>query len=375
MFAQSKAIKPPVTPPLVLDQAPISALNTEDGESGSCVESDTMLPPTRHPLIPESQDKFEEVPQPALKIDLDSFQIALGLWCQDSAITRQQYAGLLEVLSLLETTSQIDELPRSIDALRQRTKARLPLMKLRRQQIPLVAAKLPTAGRHFSTTPMDWLYFFDPKYLFTTLLSSDAFKSKLHLGMAEFVDEAKELWHSPSWGASIRACSGDYAYHDNQPVFLSDVVQYRCTNEQCAKLHLGRVTCSGRDFSSFAPKAGSVTLQVQCLKPAEEMQELWLAALNQGTMRYAPQPKELIYIEDEQYFIPKDAVMGLERNVCLDYHFDNMNAIDPRIGRFDSIIIRRVYNRMTSTFRPLSMSPPIRGKLEIAEFGHQYLTE
>ncbi len=376
MFAQSEAITPAVTPPIVTDQAPISAfIDTEDGELGSSVENDTMLPPTRRPSIPGCQDKSEEVSQPALKFDLDSFQMALGLWCQDSAITRQQYAGLLEVLSLLEKTSQIDGLPRSIDALRRRTKARLPLMKIRRQQIPLVAAKLPTAGRHFSTTPMDWLYFFDPKHLFTTLLSSNAFKSKLHLGMAEFVDEPKELWHSPSWGASIRACSGDYAYHDNQPIFPSDVVQYRCSKEQCPMLHLGRVTCIGRDFSSFTPKAGSVTLQVQCLKPAEEMQEFWLAALNKGTMRYAPQPKEFICIEDEQYFILEDAVIGLERNVCLDYRFDDMNAIDPRIGRFDTIIIRRVYNKMTSMFRPLNMSPPIRGELEIAEFGRQYLAE
>ena len=148
MFAQSEAITPPVTPPLVPDQAPISAfIDTEDGELGSCAETDTMPPPTRRPSILESQDKSEEVLQPALKFDLDSFQMALGLWCQDSAITRQQYAGLLEVLSLLTNTSQIRELPRSIDALRRRTKARLPSMKIRRQQ-------LPTASRHFSTTPM-----------------------------------------------------------------------------------------------------------------------------------------------------------------------------------------------------------------------------
>ena len=88
----------------------------------------------------------------------------------------------------------------------------LPLMKIRKKHIPLVSAKLPPASSAFSSTPTDRLYWLDPVHLIATLLASSEFKTNMHIGMAEFVDSPKELWHSQSWWASIRACSGIFAY-------------------------------------------------------------------------------------------------------------------------------------------------------------------
>ena len=339
----------------------------------------SMPPPERRASISIGEDTSEEIIQKFLNLDVNDFEVALGLWCQDAAITRQQYSSLLEVLALLQEKAQIETLPKSIETLRRKTQARLPLMKMRKKRIPLTAAKLPTAGQAFSSTPMDWLYWFDPIHLIATVLASDEFKSKLHFGMAEFVDSPKELWHSPSWGASIRACSGDFAYcgprSNNQPVFPSDVIFYKCSNEGCLSTHLGRVSTIGRDFSKFAIKAGDITLQVQALRRSEELDLSWSSIFSFENMKFPLQSKELICIEDEFHYILQEHILSIEPNVCLDYLFDDLNPIDARIGRYDTFIIRRVFNKGRMLLRPLNLSPPIRAELEIAEFGRQYLVD
>ena len=112
---------------------------------------------------------------------------------------------------------------------------------MKRRKISLEAIKLPTmsaADRRKSSaanaTAISKIYYFDPVALFLTVLSSPDFLMKSYRGMAEFVNLPSELWQSRSWGSSIRSCSGDYAhYHNDQPLFPSDTVYYRCRDVVC----------------------------------------------------------------------------------------------------------------------------------------------
>lgn len=223
-------------------------------------------------------------------------------------------------------------------------------MKIKKQRIPLIAAKLPTAGpAAFSTSPTDWLYWFDPTHLVATLLALQEFKSKIHFGMAEFVDSPKELWHSPSWRASIRACSGKFAYcgPDNQPVLPSNIVNYKYANKVCLSVHISRVYTVGRDFLRFAVKPGDITLQVQALRRVNELDPSWQSVFAFHKMKFPLQSKKLVCIENEFYYVLQEDVVSIEPNVCLDYLFDNLNPIDPRIRRFDAFIIRLIFNKAT----------------------------
>ena len=60
-------------------------------------------------------------------------------------------------------------------------------MKLRRQEIDVAQNQMQT-GKNTATK----MYFFDPIDLFKTVLSSPSFQTKLHIGMAEFVDSPSQ---------------------------------------------------------------------------------------------------------------------------------------------------------------------------------------
>ena len=151
------------------------------------------------------------------------------------------------------------------------------MIKIRRKEVPLAQEKLPTLSaqqkNQFPKGPTSgWLYFFDPLPLFTTILSSLIFLNKMHIGMAEYIDEPSELWHSRSWSASIRSCSGDFAHYPNgEPIFPSDIVLYQCLEEMChcqaepPEPHYGRVFSVGRDRTASALRQGEIAIQVQVL--------------------------------------------------------------------------------------------------------------
>ena len=92
-----------------------------------------MPPPAsrRESLISEP-DLSEYIPHRRHTEKPDDFTIAFGLWCQDSGITRQNYVSLLEVLGLLESISQLSNLPRSVSTLKRIVKASLPLIRMKR---------------------------------------------------------------------------------------------------------------------------------------------------------------------------------------------------------------------------------------------------
>ncbi|OXV05527.1 hypothetical protein Egran_06705, partial [Elaphomyces granulatus] len=195
----------------------------------------------------------------------------VALWCEHVGVSRSQYAALLQILLILENIGPIRRLPKTLDHLKKQFWAQFPLLPMRRKKIPVVSTKLPTlsaAERGLVNFATCSLYFQDPIALLTNMARSPKFRSTMHHGMAHFVDEPAELWESSSWPSSIRSTSGEFArYADGSPIFISDVVKYRCMDQSCScsistEKHIGRVRAVGKDFTSCARSPGVVTIVV-----------------------------------------------------------------------------------------------------------------
>ena len=68
--------------------------------------------------------------------------------------------------------------------------------------------------------------------------------------MAEYVDEPVELWHSRSWGSSVRAASGDFVrIPDGSIIFPGDFVEFPPLQTRLTGISFifGRVIFTGRD--------------------------------------------------------------------------------------------------------------------------------
>ena len=183
----------------------------------------------------------EDIPIPQSVMELSDFEFVLGMWCEQAGITQKEYKSLQEVLKCLTNLQLLHRLPLKLNTLKRHCCQKLSLLKLWRKEVDVDPLKLST----LSTTAKrklpgvrivkDYVYFLDPKDLFQRMLSSSKFCSELHISMADFVDNPTELWHSFVWGSSICVCSGDYAYYlDMQPIFLSDIVYYKCENRTCS---------------------------------------------------------------------------------------------------------------------------------------------
>src|SRR5216117_22080 len=121
---------------------------------------------------------------------MNDFVFMMGLWCQQTGISRQQYCGLLQVLKLLKDISPISLLPLKLSTLKMNVQAQLPLLALHQKQIPVLSAKLSTlsaADKKLISSSMSWMYFIDPIPLIRSLPNSRAFSRKMHIGMTHFV--------------------------------------------------------------------------------------------------------------------------------------------------------------------------------------------
>ena len=90
-------------------------------------------------------------------------------------------------------------------------------------------------------------------------------------------------------------------------------------------------------------------------------------------MKFSLQFKELIYIKNEFHYVLQKNIILIKLNVYLDYTFDDLNFINSRNNRYDTFIIRRIFNKDKMLFRSLNLSPLIREELKITKFDRKYL--
>jgi hypothetical protein len=141
--------------------------------------------------------------------------------------------------------------------------------------------------RQANKNPITKLHIIDPTSIFIAFMSSDV-GQKMHSGLAHFVDEPEELYHSHSWASSVRANSpilsvgrrlkkAVYRMIDSMidVVFPSDIVLYCCTITHCPcqaanaeqphLSHIGRVYDVGRDYRNdfCTGEKDQIALQIQ----------------------------------------------------------------------------------------------------------------
>jgi hypothetical protein len=90
----------------------------------------------------------------------------------------------------------------------------------------------------------------------------------MHFGMAEYVDESVELWHSRSWGSSVRAASGDFARISNGPIiFPGDFVEFPPLQASLTGISFtfGRVIFIGRDRRQASATKDLVVVTLQAV--------------------------------------------------------------------------------------------------------------
>lgn len=207
---------------------------TTPAESGAAMDGSTTSIPASY----YDADGSEPVKHQRSPFEGSKFKHALAFWCQEAGISRTQYTALLEILRMGSRSGMMEELaklPSCLSTLKQQTRAQLPLLQLRRKRIPLQPDMV--AGTSEFRTEED-LYFFDAIQLTRIILSSDLMK-KMHFGFGEFHDAPTELWHGHGWRSSIRTTSGQFVYHQGEPVFPSDFIDFVCTDITCEELDLG----------------------------------------------------------------------------------------------------------------------------------------
>jgi hypothetical protein len=179
----------------------------------------------------------------------------------------------------------------------------------------------------------------------------------------------------------VSSTSGEFAkYPDGQPIFPSDIVRYQCSNTACkfecrmsgSEAHVGRIVAVGKDYRHNANVKGIVKLQLQMLIGYKAATDSLCTLLESTGPPF--RENELIVHEDEYLYLSESDISSWEKTILLDYQFQNgfsSCVAEPP----DRYLIRRVINQHITSVRPLCLTTPPRGELEIATYGRKQLMD
>jgi len=346
----------------------------------------SMEPPPRQASAPDLSDIIpheritDMVPQ--------KFELALGMWCEETGVSRQQYASLQEILRMLEPHVHLgDNLPNTLSTLQRHTRGLLPALKMRKKTIPLIPEKQASAAEGRKSTqegriPTEDLTFFDLAALFQAFLSADEVIGKMHIGLAEFHDEPTELWHSHSWASSIRTTSGQYAHYPEtagadagDAIFPSEFLMFTCMNASCTENHMGMVHAVARDYRTEATQLGEVIMRVRELYRWKQAVEF---GRESGLIFDPAVLEEEVVLSDIFHYIPESHALAHITNIVADHLFDEPHGrgrlLKPTANQ---LLLRRTIDSVGPEevlLRPLYQTPPLRAELELKEYGRRHFT-
>ncbi|KAI9688924.1 MAG: hypothetical protein M1820_010214 [Bogoriella megaspora] len=360
----SQPIDPePLPQPNEIDQVP-----QEEFVDHADAESIAMPPPP----IPFAGDSTEEVFHRQKPLDMDEWLFAMALFIESAGLSRKQYQQFRSAMLLLTDISRIQNLPRRLDTLKNSLRAQLPLLKMRQKDITLDVNKIPTRVSSSGT-----VFSIDPAHLFRTILLTPRIRAKMHFGMAILVENQTELWHSNSWASSIRTTSGDFAHFTTgEPVFPSDIVLYKCNDMHCGCLsrsHAARICAVMRDHTVDAIKSkeeGRIILYAQKLLSEAELPSDIYHTVEAESLQ--PPKTEIFIVEDQEIQLTESSLLSRGADVYIDYEFGTDRTSNSHKSR---IVLRRILNMGSKSTRPINLSSPIRGELEIQHFGRSNLVE
>jgi hypothetical protein len=292
-------------------------------------------------------------------MDLDDFQLALGLWVESADISRNEYRKLVEVLNLLDAV-ETRTLPEKLDTLKERLHKKLPLQPVERRQIPVQKEAQPTQAANSPTDEiLSWHYWFDPQFVFRDILSSRLGSEKIHFGMAQYCDKPIELWHSRAWGSSICAASGEFTYSRNgDALFPGDFVQFKAIliRDCNLKAEFGRVIFFGLDARASSSMKGKVVLTLQPVIPLSDLTTCTgITGSNRGSY---------ILLEDKDLeFEESDILCRVHMQL---YRGSSLSPSAP--------IIYEVFNWKRQCLRSSLQLHTLRAELEIETFGREHLS-
>ncbi|KAL8755627.1 MAG: hypothetical protein Q9184_004742 [Pyrenodesmia sp. 2 TL-2023] len=354
-------------------------MDLTDSDSDIDVEPDTdvkahqqlMKDPSESPASVSSRASSVEVIKPAItQHPIPPLHLALGLWCEKTGTSRQTYTRLRQVFSLVTDAA----LPLKLDTLKRQVRRRIPMLRMMRKALPVVIQKQASFSKKEKNKgairKSSWMYWFDPVNLVQDILRATKLRDRMHFGMAEYRDKPTELWHARAWGSSIRSSSGDVVYdRDGEMLIPGDVVMFRQSHGEYH--NKGRIIFIGRDFRQTTDTElhGTVVLTVQPVA--------FYNALTDDLQALVPVPsqanRELYIIEDSEYEI-RHADIESHPDVFMDRAYDGeVEQDDAPFG--DRFFIRRVLRIHSGTCRFLRRLHPVRGELEVEEFGRRHLHE
>ena len=217
----------------------------------------------------------------------------------------------------------------------------------------------PTQGSNPGATSdcVSEQHWYNPISVFHGLLSSNLATEKMHFGMAEYVDKPVELWHSRSWGSSVRTVSGDFARISNGCiVFPGDFVEFPPlqTSPTGRSFTFGRVVFIGRDRRQASATKDLVVVTLQAVVYPYEIPPETCLDINFHN-------RSLVLLEDE---VAEVAITSITSKVRIGLCYSAVDAIST---------VDWVFNIEHKSLRPATKLHPLRAEVEVASYGRQYL--
>ncbi|KAI1097192.1 hypothetical protein F4804DRAFT_352027 [Jackrogersella minutella] len=325
-------------------------------------------------------------------LELSDFELAYGIYAHIFGLNRTQYASLSEVMALIKDDggddkpiNDVEGLPNQLATLKDRVSRRFPLLDTRTAQVPLAVVKLPSekASRkqeelERSGKPMTAeLTIIDPVSLFTAFMSSSIAKDRMHMSLANFVDEPK--------------CEIDV-------VFPSEFVMYTCCDEACgcqevttdnpSMAHLGRVYGVGKDYRTAycTRNQGEVALQIQeVFGPVEQRPQNLVPPHPLKGQTFMPlQDESELILNLDVVFVPKTRIIQRVRDgIACDYYWgESMDDPSPPLIPKQTVYPKYEHRPQTEKkilfvrraisedhLIPLCHTHPIRAELELMTYG------
>lgn len=105
----------------------------------------------------------------------------------------------------------------------------------------------------------------------------------------------------------------------------------------------------------------------------------WPVMLHDAMVEKGPvfQTHEVVAVQDHLLLLREDQLLSRESNVILDYDFENIPGARVHQDRvnLEALTLSRVWNRKRNLVMSLRETSPLRGELEIATYGRQYLVD
>ena len=281
------------------------------------------------------------------------FKFIFTIWAKQANLSRSNYKKLLEVLRYA-TPDELASLPLKLDTLYTSFETEMPLLPVLKRKIPVHPNQQPT--RRSRSSVESFHYWYDLDALFYAILTSDLANQKMHFGMAEYVDEATELWHQNCWGSSIRTVSGDFAYDSqNNVLFPGDFVQFPLihSSDHNCPIEFGRIIFIGRDRRSSSSMRDMVVLKVQAVVQSDTV---------------LPRIQiSFVLLEDIVLEIPVNLIncrVKMHMGYTVSYTASQMRG---------SQQIDWVFNKKLGRQRTVIHTHPLRAELEVEQYGREYL--